>query len=265
MQFHTQDRRWRWLALIATVLNIAFNYLSQRLALGEGSIAQISARHDSLFTPAPYAFAIWGVIYAATALYAIHQLLPSQRITDAHDRLARPIISLNALAMVWIAAFRFELLAASLLLIVAMLVASALYFVRARAAVVRHELSRWALLPATLWFAWLSVAVIANASLWAAAMGWTGSIQIRWTLAMIAIATLLGLGIGYRYRSWLYPLVIAWASAAIWVRHSGNFQLVATAALASTVVLVGWAVYCAVRARRDRSGFRIFRGPMEMP
>src|SRR5262249_25570707 len=116
--------------------------------------------------------------------------------------------------------------------------------------------------PATLWFAWLSVAVIANTSLWAVAMDWTGTIQPQWTLAMIAVATLLGLGIGYRYRNWVYPLVIAWARAAIWVEHS-DFHWIAAAALASAVVMVAWAGYCAVRARRDRSGFRIFHGPRD--
>ncbi|MET0717686.1 MAG: hypothetical protein ABWY34_04710 [Pseudoxanthomonas sp.] len=264
MQFYTQDRRWRWLALIAVAANVAFNYLTQRLPFGEGTMEAISARYDSLFTPAGYAFAIWGLIYAATLVYVIHQLLPSQRNADAHDRLARPLIVLNLLGMAWITVFRFGLISLSVFVIALMLVTSILLFVRARDAAVRHELSRWIVLPATLWFGWLSVAVIANTSLWTVAMDWTDGIQLQWTLAMIAIATLLGLGVGYRYRSWVYPLVIAWAGVAIWVKHNEDFQAVALAALASAAVMVGWAGFCAMRARRDRSGFRIFRGPMEM-
>jgi hypothetical protein len=264
MQFYTQDRRWRWLALAVVAANVAFNYLSQRLPFGEGSIEAVSARYDSLFTPAGYAFAIWGLIYAATIAYVVHQLLPSQRNADAHDRLSRPLIVLNVLAMAWIAVFRFGLITVSVLVIAAMLATSVLYFVRARGAVVRRELGRWVVLPATLWFAWLSVAVIANTSLWTVAMDWTGGIQVEWTLAMIAIATLLGVGVGYRYRSWVYPLVIAWAGVAIWVERSADFQWIAAAALASAAVMVGWAAYCALRARRDRSGFRIFHGPMEL-
>jgi hypothetical protein len=115
-----------------------------------------------------------------------------------------------------------------------------------------------------LWFAWLSVAVIANASLWTVAMDWTGGTQVEWTLAMIAIATLLGIGVGYRYRNWIYPLVIAWAGVAIWVERSADVQWIATAALASAAIMVAWSAYCALRARRHDSGFRIFRGPKEL-
>lgn len=265
MQFYTQDRRWRWLALLVVAANVAFNYLTPGLPIGKGSIEDISARYDSLFTPAGYAFAIWGVIYAATFAYVVHQLLPSQRDADAHDRLSRPLIVLNVLGMAWIAAFRFEQITLSVLVIAAMLITSILYFVRARGSAARHELSRWVVLPATLWFAWLSVAVIANTSLWTVAMDWTESIQVEWTLAMIAIATLLGLGVGYRYRSSVYPLVIAWAAIAIWVERSRDFRGIAIAALASAVIMLGWAVFCAFRAKRDRAGFRIFRGPMELP
>ena len=263
MQFEDQERRWRWLALVVVIINVAFNYAGQRVPFGEGTIEDISARYDSLFTPAGYAFAIWGLIYAATLVHAIHQLLPSQRNVDAHDRLSRPLIVLNLLGMAWIAVFRFGFITLSVIVIAAMLVTSVLFFVRARGAAVRHELGRLVLLPATLWFAWLSVAAIANTSLWTVAMDWTESIQLQWTLAMIAIATLLGLGVGYRFRNWIYPLVIAWAGMAIWVEHSDDAQLIATAGLASAAIMVGWAAYCAMRARRDRSGFRIFRGPID--
>lgn len=263
MQFESKERRWRWLALFAVVASLAFSYLSQRLPMGEATIQDISARHASLFTPAGYAFGIWGLIYFSTLAYAFHQLLPSQRNTYAHDLLVRPLMVLNLLATAWVAVFRFELIALSVVVNAAMLVTSAVLFTRVNTAVARHELSKWVLLPASLWFGWLSVAVIANVSLWGVAMGWTDAIQLEWTLAMIAVATLLGLGVGYRYRNGIYPLVIAWAALAIWVARREDGQLIAAAALASAVVMLAWSGYCVVRARRDRSGFRIFRGPID--
>jgi hypothetical protein len=263
MQFESTERRWRWLALFVVVANLAFSYLTQRLPIGEATIQDISARYASLFTPADYAFGIWGLIYFSTLAYAIYQLLPSERNTYAHDLLVRPLMILNLFGMAWVTAFRFELIALSVLVMAAMLAASAVVFTRGSTAVARHELSRWVLLPASLWFGWLSVAVIANISLWGVAMGWTDAIQLQWTLAMIAVATLLGLGVGYRYRNWIYPLVIAWAAIAIWAARRTDSQLIAAAALASAVVMLAWSGYCVVRARRDRSGFRIFRGPID--
>jgi hypothetical protein len=263
MQFETTERRWRWLALFAVVANIGFNYVSQRLPIGAGTIEDISSNYASLFMPAGYAFSIWGLIYLATLVYAIHQLLPSQRSSYAHDLLAKPLVVLNLLAAAWIVVFRFELIALSVAVIAGTLAVSLLIFLRASSAVVRHELGKWVLLPASLWFGWLSVAFIANASLWTVAMGWTDAIQLQWTLSMIGVATLLGLGVGYRYRNWIYPLVIAWAAVGIWAVRRPDAQLVATAALASAVVMLAWSGYCVVRARRDRSGFRIFHGPID--
>ncbi len=264
MQFESTERRWRWLALFAVVANIAFSYVSQRLPVGEATIGDISARYASLFTPAGYAFGIWGLIHFSTLAYAVHQLLPSQRSSYAHDLLVRPLLVLSLLAMAWVTAFRFELIALSVAVNAVMLAAGTVMFTRVNAAVARHELSKWVLLPASLWFGWLSVAVIANVSLWGVAMGWTDAIRLEWTLAMIAIATLLGLGVGYRYRNGIYPLVIAWAALAIWVARRQDEQLIAAAALASAVVMLAWSGYCAVRARRDRSGFRIFGGPIDV-
>ena len=113
----------------------------------------------------------------------------------------------------------------------------------------------------TLWFGWLSVAVIANASLWAVAMEWTATVQQQWTLAMIAIVALLGLGVGYRYRNGIYPLVIAWAAIGVGVARQSDERTIAYAALASAALMVAWSIYSFVRARRARSEFRIFRGP----
>jgi hypothetical protein len=113
MQFETTERRWRWLAVFVVIANIAFNYVSQSLPIGGGAIEDISAKHASLFTPAGYAFAIWGLIYLATLVYAVHQLLPSQRSNYTHDLMVRPLILLNVLATSWIVVFRFELIAFS--------------------------------------------------------------------------------------------------------------------------------------------------------
>src|SRR5262245_55981834 len=95
MLFEPQLRKWRWIAFLATVLNLAFNALAPHLPLGKGSILEITQRHPTLFSPAPYAFSIWGLIYLATLAYAIYQLRPGQRHVDAYDRMAKPLAALN--------------------------------------------------------------------------------------------------------------------------------------------------------------------------
>jgi hypothetical protein len=263
MQFESHERRWRWMALFAVLANIVFGYLAHRLQFGAGSVEQVGARYGSLFTPAGYVYAIWTLIQLTTLAYAIHQLLPSQRSAYAHDLLVRPLIVLNLLGMAWLVMLQYGLIMPGMLVIVVMLAASLLAFVRTTAAVTRHEISRWALLPASLWFGWLSIVFLASASMWLAALGWTLSIQKPWTLAMIAVAALLGLGVGYRYRNGIYPLVIAWGIGGIGVARHPDQRTIAIAALAAAALMIVWSGYSFARARRARSGFRIFRGPID--
>ena len=263
MKFESDSRKWRWIALAATVLNIGFNAWSQRTPFGEGTVAQIAQRYPSLFTPAGYAFAIWGLIYFTTLIYAVHQLLPSQRKAWAHERLARPVIAVNLLATAWLVVFQNDLVTLSLVVIAAACIFSFVLFLRATAAASRHEVSKWVLLPVSLWFGWLSVATIANTSLWLVAMGWTDANQVPWTVGAIGLAVIFGFLVGYRFRNWIYPLVIAWAAFAIWVERRSDVQVVALAALGSAALMVAWCGYCVWRARRERSGFRIFHGPLD--
>lgn len=262
MRFDTGRRPWRWLALAATLVNLGFNAISGRLAIGEGSIQQIVQRHSALFTPADYAFAIWGLIYLATLVQVIHQLLPSQRNVDAHDLLAKLLTAANVLAMAWIIVFRNDLITLSVLVIALTLAVSCALFIHANEAVARHELGKWALVPAGLWFGWLSVATIANVSLWLVAMGWSDS-GPGWTFAAIGLATALGLAIGARYRNWIYPAVIAWAQIAVWVERREDARAVALVALLSGILMIAWGAFCAFQAKRPRRGFRIFHGPLD--
>lgn len=263
MQFKTDRRPWRWVALAATLANLGFDAVAERVAIGEGSIQQIVQRHSALFTPADYAFAIWGLIYLATLVQVVHQLLPSQRKVDVHDAVAKWLTAANVLAMAWIVVFRHDLITLSVLVIALTLAVSCVLFIRSTRAVAQRELGKWALVPASLWFGWLSVATLANLSLWLVAMGWSDTGHPDWTFAALGVATALGLLIGARYRNWIYPLVIAWADIAIWVERREDARAVALMALLAGIVMIAWSAFCAFQAKRARRGFRIFHGPLD--
>ena len=263
MRFEKDRRPWRWLALAATLANLGFNGVAERLAIGRGSIQQIVQRHSALFTPADYAFAIWGLIYLATLVQVIHQLLPSQRHVDAYDRLAKLLTAANVLAMAWIVVFRHDFITLSVLVIVLTLAVSCALFMRSTTAVREREVGKGVLVAASLWFGWLSVATIANVSLWLVAMGWSDTGHPGWTFAAIGFAAALGLVVGTRYRNWIYPLVIAWAAIAIWVERREDARAVALVALLAGVGMIAWAAFCAFQAKRARRGFRIFHGPLD--
>ncbi len=59
------------LNLIVTFLLIYWNYLSNTRFIGGKTIGDLSAKYDSLFTPAGYAFSIWGIIFLALIAFGI--------------------------------------------------------------------------------------------------------------------------------------------------------------------------------------------------
>ena len=65
------------LAVINTVViaaTIAFNAIASTGGINGNTVGGISDKYDTLFTPAGYAFAIWGIIYLALIAFAIFQL-----------------------------------------------------------------------------------------------------------------------------------------------------------------------------------------------
>lgn len=236
----------RIVALVVLLANICYPPLHHALS-GMPTEAEISPKYPTLFTPAGYAFAIWGVIYAAFTAYAVYALLPSQRANSAHDRIAPAFIAYNLLGITWITVFRAELLAASVVVIVAMLVAGIVMYLKASQAIERGELAAGWRAPFSLYLGWISVATIANTAVVLVANGWRGGRwdEVSWTLLMIGAAVMLGLIVGHRRRDFIYPAVIAWAALAIYVARRGDHPDVAAAAWLAGIVMLGW---CALLA-----------------
>ena len=235
-------RTQRWLASLAVLANIFFNYWSNAHPLNGKTIGDVSNQYPTLFTPAGYAFSIWGLIYLSLLLYAIYQLWPSQRSVGIYDQLASPLILTSVLSVLWIIAFSYEWLGSSVLLIVGMLLTALLLFVRARNWTQHAGGGSWLAVPFSLYAGWLTVATIAATATALYAKGWRGAplSESVWAVLLIAVATGIGLFISWRFRDWIYPLVIAWASVAIWVARRHDHPMVAYVAFtAAGVLLIG--------------------------
>lgn len=225
---------WRITAAVAVLLNVAFGSLNDRIGTHPG-VAEMSRAYPTLFTPAGYAFAIWGAIYAASLAYAVASLRRSQRQVAVHDGLARWLVLTNMLAALWVALFTREHLALSVLVIVMMLGASSMMFLRAN-----HGLRGSWRIPFGLWLGWVSVATIANISVLLVAVGWSGAPSPTfWTVLMLAVAGALAVGISIQFRDATVPFVITWASLAISVARAKSEHVVAvTAGIVATISLI---------------------------
>jgi hypothetical protein len=215
-------------------------------------MGEVSGKHPTLITPAGYAFSIWGIIYLSFIVYAIYQLLPSQRNKQVYKYLARPLIATSILSIAWLISFSYEQMLLSVVIISCMLVTAILLFGRAKEATFRQEATFWITIPFGLYTGWLSVATITNTAVWLKDAGWQGGAlgEPTWTVIMIAIALALGVVISYRFRDLSFPLVIAWATFATHIARKNEHNTVATTALVTAAIMVLWAIGYGIWLRR---------------
>ena len=116
------QRPWRIAALVGVVANITYNFASIHAAGSSMTVAEVSNQRQTLFTPASYVLAIWGVIYGANLLYSVLVLLPSQLEVRFHDRVSPWLLLTNALCSLWVSLFTEHHLGPSTLILSAALV-----------------------------------------------------------------------------------------------------------------------------------------------
>ncbi|WP_374164888.1 hypothetical protein [Arcticibacter sp. MXS-1] len=225
----------RWITLFIIILNIAFNYFYMAL-IDQPSMGQVSGKYPSLFTPAGYAFSIWGLIYCSFLFFCIVQLKRTRLEKTAYNRLSVPLLISNVLAALWIVVFTKEMFTLSVVIMSILLLLSVRMFGAAASAYFRHRHNWWIQLPFSLFCGWLSVAFLANlAVLIASEQGKENEVL---TLLFIALAVIAAMLVGIRFRNPVYPLVVAWAVFAIWIARKGDHPGVAYTALAASLLSI---------------------------
>jgi hypothetical protein len=239
---------WRWLALLIVLINVSFNYFSGNLLPGN-SVMHVGGLYQSLYTPADYAFIVWGVIGFSVVAYAIYQLLPSQSEERIHDELAKPFILTNLFSMAWLVAFRMDVMPVSIVFVFCTLATSLFMYIRVRDSVLRDDSSSWLSVPFSLLAGWLSVLAIANAAILLISLGIQGSIsnQVVWAIVMIVVSGILGIGVCFRCRDYIFPCVISWALISIFVARHAEFPYLGVVALVGAAMPAIWIVTTLVR------------------
>ena len=232
--------------IVVTLATIAINGLATGLPLNGQSTGEISDRFPSLFTPAGYVFSIWGVIYLGLLAYMVFQALPSQR-TNARLRSIGWLYVLSGVAnSVWIFLWHYNQFALSLVVMLVLLVSLILIYQRLnpwRASVTASE--RWTThIPFSIYLGWITVATVANAATVLLDIGWDGWLlpDMGWALAMISIATLIGLFFAMIKRDVAYVAVLVWAFIGIAVKQSATPPVLYAAVIGAIVLAVAAAV-----------------------
>ena len=237
------------LNLIGVIAVIFFNYYLNTGGINGNTMASLSSKYDSLFTPAGYAFSIWGIIFLAILVQAIFLVARSfqpEKDQTPITQIGLGIFFTNMLNIAWLLAWLYEYTSISVVIMIILLITLL-------AVVVRTNMERWDAplkiivfiwWPICLYSGWIAVATIANISAWLGKIGWTGGIsETTWTTIMIIVATLLGLFMIYKRNMREFAMVIVWALIAIAVRHWDIYPMLKYTALAGSLILIIVSAY----------------------
>lgn len=243
--------------MVSVLLMIAVNYISQVYRLNNTTIGEVSRTYDNLFTPASYAFAIWGLIFLSLlvfGIFGIRRAFFSEKDSSFLKQTGYWFVLANLLNCCWVLAFVYGHIGLSVIIMLGILF-SLLKIV------VNTNMERWdapigilAFMwwPICLYSGWINVATIANISTYLVKLEWDGAFwgPAKWTMAMIIVATAINFLMVLKKNMREFAAVGIWALVAIYVRQREAHSEIALTALFGTFVLL---VTVAVHAYRNRA------------
>ena len=236
--------------LLTVILALAVNILASTLPLNGQNTGEISDRFQVYFVPAGYVFAIWGIIYIGWIAFTIFQFQPAQKESPRLRRLGYLFAISNMANAAWLFCWHYNLFGLSVLV---MLVLLGLLL----ASYLRLNVNQTPVSPLEYWsvdvlfsvyLGWITVATVANITDWLYFIGWEGfGIPAQtWAVIMLAVASLLGLGMATTRRDVGYLAVLVWAFVGIAVKQT-SAPLVVTSAWIAAALMAGLAVYGWIR------------------
>lgn len=233
----------RWINTFAFLLTIIINALAELVPINGVSTGEVSADFPNLFAPAPYTFSIWGLIYFLLLLFTISQIgfIKKLSLSDSLIKTIGPwfIIS-SVFNSAWILFWHYYKIGFALLCILGLLLSLAVIFVRLSNSLLNTKESICTKLPFSVYFSWISIAVIANAAAFFVSINWNGfglSDQF-WTITMIFVGLIIGIITTVTKRAPFYALTMVWAFIGILVKHisSSGFNKVYPAIIWSSSI-----------------------------
>ncbi|QJP33492.1 hypothetical protein F0365_03250 [Nonlabens sp. Ci31] len=243
------------LNLLSVIILIAWNGYANTGNYNGKSVGELSAEYDNLFTPASYAFSIWGVIFLMLTIFGLygvyvsfskkHQAEKKNYKTDFILTTSPWFLAANIFCGLWVALWLDEHIAASVVMMLGILFCL-LMCVR------QLDMEIWdapfpiiALVwwPLCLYSGWISVATIANIAAW---LNGTYEIaldtQVIVTILMIFIAFVINSLMIWKRSMREFAMVGVWALVAIFVRFQSETILDASSAQLIAYTSLGLAI-----------------------
>lgn len=232
------------LTAFAYVAMVAVNFLANGLPINNRSTGDISDAYPNLFAPAGPAFSIWGLIYLLLGAYVIYQFVRKDHKTEALIHKINPFFIATSLANIsWIFAWHYDYIGLSVLImaILLFLLIKIANILRVEHFISPAKLLVWA--PFSIYFGWITVASIANITVFIMSMGWNGFgiADFIWTSIILLIGAIIGILRMRKDNNIAYGMVLIWAYLWILFKHvsASGFNGQYPSIIATVIVCLG--------------------------
>ncbi len=257
------------LNLVALTIHISLSYATQFKLVNTKDVGEISNQYASLFTPAGFTFAIWGLIYVLLIAFCIYHIIMSFAKNVVHPanrdiQRTGPWFILNNLgAAAWLLVWTNNQLAVSVVLIFFQLITLIVIHLRLGIHDVREKAGSkiFTQLPLSIYLGWITIATIANISIYLFSTQWDGFglgySALTWARIMIVVAVLITMLVVLLRNFLDYGLVVIWALYGIISKLNSTdvnayAVLIQTAWIALGIVTVTCIVQLVKNTRREK-------------
>jgi hypothetical protein len=210
------------LAGVAYVAMVAVNYLANALPINNRGTGVISDAYPNLFAPAGPAFSIWGLIYLLLAGYTIYQFTKSGQNKEGLIKKINFLFIATSLANIaWIFVWHYDFIALSVIIMAGLLILLIKIADILRTEQFNSLEKLFIRTPFSIYFGWITVAAIANMTVFLVSLGWNGFgvANFVWTSIILLVGAVIGILRLRKDKNIAYGLVLVWAYSWILFKH----------------------------------------------
>ena len=231
---------------LALIIHLAVSSLVQTKTINLLDVGEVSAKYESLLTPAGFTFTIWAIIYTLLIVMCLYHIVIAYKHERYHPankelvNMSSLFILVNLGSAAWLVAWVNE----QLLLSVGLIIIQLLCLIAIHLRLKMYNTFKAAGLkvcnqfPLSIYLGWISIATIANISSYLASQQWTGLglSASKWAVIMISVAVFLSVVMILVRRNIYFALVVAWGLYGIVVKRDSI-----SPDLYASVIITAWA------------------------
>jgi len=205
---------------------VTVNFLANALPLNNRSTGAISDAYPNLFAPAGLTFSIWGLIYLLLAGYTLYQFGAFQKDKgkknkELFNKVGFYFIISSLANILWIFSWHYDFIAVSVLLMLVILFSLIKIADILRVERLSLKDKFFIKLPFSIYFGWITVATIANITVFLISLNWNGFglSDTFWTMLILVVGALIGVARMLKDKNIAYGLVLVWAYSGILLKH----------------------------------------------